>query len=391
MSQDFSNSSQSLIIYCSIIPHDFPPHDHLETAQELSKKAKVIFIDLPSCSKKFELKGIFNQIKRSVKLMFSEKTTILVWEFFSFSLSKNDRILSKIFQFLNFSAFFVYLTIFNFCFKRSIILLTTSSEPDPLYKYIPNKIKILDCKDQLYKNQFQNNRNIISKFDAVLANTFLLYNELRNINSRIFITSPGYYFHYNLKIIRKEKIPNSVVFVGGISHRIDYHLLYSVIKNLKNVKFFFIGEVYLLKYYVDKKRDKECLKSWKIIKQLPNVFYLGSLPKNTIDEIIPIFKAGIIPYDLSDYFNYQSHPIKIYDYLGNFLPIVSTPLPSLLEYSKSFPIYLANKPKDFIYLLQSVLNKNVNFNITKLSKLMRDNSIPTKVEQLFQIINKLQL
>lgn len=390
MNHNYSNNNKLLIVYCSIIPHDSPPYDHLETAQELSKKAKIIFIDLPSGSKNLELKRIFKLISQCIKLMFSNKNTVIFWEFFSFSVLKNIWFSSKIIQFLNFSALFIYLIFFNIFYKASVILLTTSSEPDPLYKYIPYKIKIFDCKDQLYKNQFQKNRNIISKFDAVLLNAHLHYDEIKTINNKVFITSPGYYSNLTLKKKGKDKIPNSVVFVGGISHRIDYNLLYSVIKSLKSVKFFFIGEVYLLKYYIDEKKDNECLKKWKNILGFPNVYYLGNLPKNIIYGTIPSFKAGIIPYDLRDYFNYQSHPIKIYEYLGSFLPVVSTPLPCLFEYSKLFPIYLADTPKDFVNHLQNILNKNINFNITKLSKLIRDNSIPTKVEQFFQIIDRLQ-
>ncbi len=60
-----------------------------------------------------------------------------------------------------------------------------------------------------------------------------------------------------------------------------------------------------------------------------NVRFTGAVPKEALPKIVASFDVGIIPYRLNDYTRHV-FPMKVFEYLAAGLPVVSTPLPSLV-------------------------------------------------------------
>lgn len=367
--------SKILLIYCSVVPHDFPPFHRINFVRELSKYINVIFVDLPSIFRFVPISKLINFYVPLIKTLFRFDYTF-VWELFRFRRFH--------FLILNF-----YLLFQKYYFNKKIVLYTTSGYFDPIYRYIPYDKSVFDCPD-IHEGEFERNKNWINKFDLVFANTKLVFESIRKYNRKVKMMPSGY---RNYKIINftKEKIPNSVLFLGGISQRIDYDFLIKVIENLPNVEFYFIGEVYLNKYYVEKK-DKARLKKWMKLLAFSNVHYLGELSENILESILPIFKVGIIPYFSKDSFNFYSNPIKLYDYLSYGIYTISTSLPNVENFTGNFPIYTANSASEFVINIKRVLEKTEKEIFRYENQIMRflkSESMENKVSRVLEEINLL--
>jgi len=368
-------NSRTILVYCSVVPRDFPPHHRLNYVKALSKHFAVIFIDLPAGFRLSPFLGAFKFYSSIVSTFFRFKNSF-VWEFFP-----NRR--------LHFLILYLYLLSQKILFKKKILLYTTSGYAGPVYCYIPYDKSIFDCPD-IHKGEFEKNKNWISKFDLVLANTELVAQRVNKFNDNVIKVASGYR-NFRKTSFLQPKIPNSVLFLGGISQRINYTLLEKVIQKIPDVDFYFVGEIYLNKYYKEKK-DKNRLKSWQRILKYSNVHYLGEFPDELIDSFSPFFKVGIIPYETSDIFNYYSNPIKLFDYLASGMFVISTPLANLTSYTHSFPVDLAVSANEFVGKIRLALSKTDNdfkkYEV-KIKRLLKNQSLESKTSQVIKEVNLL--
>ena len=369
-------NSNFLIVYCSVVPHDFPPHYRLDYVQELSNYSQVIFIDLPGGFRLQPLNRALGFYFRLIGSIFKFDFSF-VWDFFRFKR-------------IHFFILFLFLLAQRVFAKKKIILYPTSGYYDPVYRYIPYHKRIFDCPD-IHKGELERNKLWINKFDLVFTNTQLLFKRVKKYNKNIKMVSSGYRKAKTLEF-SKQKIPNSVLFLGGISQRIDYVLLERVIRQLPRMEFYFIGEVYLSKYYVES-RDRLLLGKWKKLLDYSNVHHLGDFSEANLQFILPFFRIGIIPYETSDVFNYSSNPIKLYDYLGYGMYVISSPLPIVSSFERNYPVFIAETSEEFAERIKAVLGKPGN-EIYKyerrIEKLLQKESMERKTLQVIREIKMLK-
>lgn len=367
----------SVIVYFSVDDPQAPPRHYYLFAKELSKKHSVIFLHLQSLTK------INFSLLSSLQLLqtFFSKSKIKLWD--------QNIIFSK-------KTLCVYLYIRKVLFRENVVLITNSAEKQYIYKYIPHNYFIFDCFDQYYKNQFYNNRHLMKKFNKICVTNSYLTSILKEFNPNINRVSSGYIAHSKdlaLNNTPNARIPNSIVFSGGISHRIDYKLLNTLAKSLPNYHFFFIGEIYLLKYYCDNmKADGNHLVQWKKLLKLKNVHYLGAFDREFSIQLLKMFQVGIIPYKISDFMNYCSNPIKFFEYLQRGLSIVSTAIPSITEYSYLKNICLTNNSIEMNNFIKSVTKdnaKSMKSQKKNIQLITNKESMKTRISQYTKIIDNI--
>jgi hypothetical protein len=363
-----TNNNSFIYLYCSIIPYDTPPSYFRDFSQELAKNGIVYFIDLPTCNESFSIKNLYIFISELLRAIFA------FCGFYHFRVTTP----------LQLSIFKLFIFLRKICFKSKIILVTTTVFPDPIYS-ITNDLYVYDCIDR-NPGEFENNEKVIRKFNLVFTNTKFLYKQIYSINPKVKLISSGYCSE-DYSNTRGLKMSNSIVFFGGISHRVDYNLLLSTINALSNYVFVFIGEVYLNKYYPDR-IDNLCLRKWKAIERMNNVYHLNGLSTHTARSLLPLFQVGIIPYDVTDRFNYYSHPIKLIEYLNCGLPVVSTALPTIIENGNRLPVYISQSDSEFIRNIQIAQKVKVNKYQKRIKKILSLNRIEVKSEQFSQYISE---
>lgn len=356
--------AKCILVYSSRFEVATPPNYYLSLAKELGKHVPTIILDAYSTA-----------------YGYSKKNTVVA-------------IFASFFALITFSGFSS--THVQSKFLRKILMLRLS-----LYKLLGYKVVVIknfpehhfsdellnadftafDCTDHFYPQEFSDTKNELKKFNCVFVNFVYMKSLLSKYNKKVHITSTGY-IRETYKGM-KSKSDKSVVFSGGIARRINFELLQKCIELLPDFTFYFIGEVYLDKYYLDdESKDKQLLLQWQKILTLPNVTYLGVKTVKESLKILDQYTVGIVPYDVNDYMNRYSNPMKVYEYLLCGLPVVSVPIFSALENSKKYPVYIANDATDFSEKIKYANQHNTVTSNRKM--LLSDNMLKTKVASILQ-------
>lgn len=85
--------------------------------------------------------------------------------------------------------------------------------------------------------------------------------------------------------------------------------------------------------------------------ELPNVHYLGPKSYEDLPRYMQALDVGLIPAQLNEYTR-SMFPMKFFEYLAAGIPVVSTPLPALDEYSD---VATFSPPAEFVQAVDDVL------------------------------------
>jgi glycosyltransferase involved in cell wall biosynthesis len=128
-----------------------------------------------------------------------------------------------------------------------------------------------------------------------------------------------------------ENIPKPrAIYMGAIDEWFDQELLLSVACILKEVSFILIGNPKV---------------NVSLLKNQPNIYFLGRRNYTDIPKYLYNCDVGIIPFNKNHPVVNSVNPIKLYEYMVCGLPVVATRWKEL-ELIGS-PAYLADNPKEF--------------------------------------------
>jgi hypothetical protein len=89
---------------------------------------------------------------------------------------------------------------------------------------------------------------------------------------------------------------------------------------------------------------------------------VGQVPKNELQKYLDEITFGLIPYKVNEYTK-GVYPTKLFEYLGAGVPVISTPIPEVKQYSNGKFIFIESEPKLIEYQvdfngLTPLLNEN---------------------------------
>ena len=89
---------------------------------------------------------------------------------------------------------------------------------------------------------------------------------------------------------------------------------------------------------------------------MPNVHFFGEVPQSQVHRYIDAFDVAIIPFKAEGLSRYV-HPLKVYDYLARFRPVVSSCLPEI----QGFPgVRLAETQRQWLSALTAAASEGVD-------------------------------
>lgn len=188
------------------------------------------------------------------------------------------------------------------------------------------------------------------------------------------------------QIKKLKKLTNKVAFIGVINNRLDFDLLFKLIKSTPKINYLFIGPV----SFDINVSPKPITKLSQKLFSFKNVVHIDLIPKDQIAQFIEIIDIAIIPYDISDDFNRLCCPMKLFEYFAGAKPVISTPIEEL----KLFPnlVFTSNDPLIWQQLLNKLLSKPWPLSIQKQQKLLaKNNSWENKVKKVLKLISQFLL
>lgn len=229
-------------------------------------------------------------------------------------------------------------------------------------------------------------RLLAEKANLVFATAPGLVEKLKKYNPNVFFTpNVGDYKKFKDLSAYKANLPEDIKnikrprvgFTGSLDeYKFDAKLMRKTAEENPEVSFILIGQIAL--------KDKNAGLKTIGLSDLPNIYFLGYKPFETIEKYFAGFDAYIIPYQLNDYTVGGCFPVKFHDALAAGLPTVVTNLPAYLPFSNVS--YISKSYDDFSQNIQKALNEDNPEKITLRKEVAKENSWEGKVTKLLSYI-----
>lgn len=224
----------------------------------------------------------------------------------------------------------------------------------------------------------ENYQQILSQANLVFTNCESVKDSFVELNNNITIVPNGSEIFKKTTTWSKpeelEHINNPIIgYVGNLSDRIDLELLKYIATNNPAWNIVLVGSAH---------RNAQIFE----LAEYKNIYLLGVKPYDEALSFIKHFDVAIIPH-LNNKLTKNMNPLKLYVYFSAGVPIVSTEIANIEEFSGS--ISVANNPQDFVKCIQQALeHKNTYINHDTRNSLLQKIDWQSRVEN---ILNKLKV
>lgn len=362
----------------------------LQTVNFLKKKTKVILVLF---GEPFKWRDFFKPNK--IKKIFLKKDNLLIIRPFFFIIGNRFQFVRNVNCFIN----SLFLRLYADILHRRENKIFWFFEPDyaDIFLTIFSRFfKIYDCVDffpSFSEYSKKCHLALAERAEIITANSSVIFDEMKKIRNDVKLVPLGFaeqIFNQarplpkKLKLIlEKHKKKTVLGFVGGISSRLDFKFLNKMIKSSPDLDFLFFGDlepnVFGQKDNLSKKIDN--------LQKFPNFYLYPSVEKKFVPSVLINFDIGLIPYNIKNFYNRYSFPMKTMEYLYCGLPIISSEITELKRFSKF--IYIVKNLKDFIVVMEHLKKYPISMiEQKKMKKIANSQSWENKVERILKEIEK---
>jgi glycosyltransferase involved in cell wall biosynthesis len=198
----------------------------------------------------------------------------------------------------------------------------------------PSNVLVYDCNDR-FEDFFEDEARrrwvlnheteLLQKADVVFVTAKQLLTKCKALHAHVYLATngvPSSFFQTARSVphdITAIKRP-IVGFVGTIADWLDFDLLHSLASKNSDLSFLFIGPI---------RSRNTTLAAFKALK---NVFFLEEKRHDKLPSYINQLNVGVIPFKVNR-LTQSVNPVKLFEYLAVGVPVVSTPLEEVLEFT----------------------------------------------------------
>ena len=227
-------------------------------------------------------------------------------------------------------------------------------------KLIPSSLNVYHCVDPLIvgfdrKHGIKSEKIILENSDLVICTSKQLYLEKQQQHPKTYFvpnaadishSERARDIHTNIHPLLEEIVKPIVGYFGNIERRMDYELLEKVFDKNPDKNFVFVGPV----------NDDLLPTVWH---KKSNVHLIGRVPFKEMPSILKGFDVAIIPFK-KDAVSNTIFPLKLFEYLGSGVPVVSTNFnEDLKDFTKETVNYCATADEFSKALNDAIENESV--------------------------------
>lgn len=355
-------------------PHQRPHH----IALQLSKRAKILWIDQPTFFLNAMIKALLGKFK--MKEQINDNLCIVrTFTFVPFSRVRVNRIMNEVIW-----IFLVRFYEFLLSWKNSdaICLICHPLFMFPLknYSLVYDRCdrygKYKDLTFMMAKRQADDIK-FMRKARLVINSSHSLWKEALNYNKNSVLVRNGVDLAHFKKTwnLRKETNKPVIGYIGALAYWVDFKLLRKLAETYPEYELHIIGHTEV----VEKNQDFISLKHMK------NVKILGLVPYNRLPLYLKEFDVGIVPFIFDELIE-AADPLKVYEYIAAGKPIVTTNLPELRRL-KDY-VYIAENNDEFIRFCKQAI-ENPKVTREELIREAFENTWENRVDQIEKEIQKI--
>ena len=237
-----------------------------------------------------------------------------------------------------------------------------------------------DYDGNLLKQDSDYHQKLLRKSDFIICTGKKLLERAKSQNPAAYYIPNGNSFSKiaevktpKIDFNKKRKI---VGYLGTYRNWMDFELLEQLIKKLHDTDFLFIGKI-----HPTGEESFNHLSSYK------NFLHIPFMPFEEVTAYLKLFDVGIIPFKINK-FTEGVFPYKFLEYVSAEIPVVTTALPDLEDFSEVIGYSKTND--EFIANVSKGLNGGFEKSIPLYKNIAYENSWQKRVEQLNNLLlNKL--
>lgn len=223
------------------------------------------------------------------------------------------------------------------------------------------------------------NKELIKKSDIIICTAKVLYKQSKILNDNSYYIPNGNDYkllsnkNISVKVPELEIINTPIIgYIGMIRNWIDFELLKYLMKSLPDILFVFVGGI-----------DKNAKDLVKEIELFPNYRRYGFMDRSQLINYMAYFDVGLIPFRVNK-FTEGVYPLKFNEYIAAQIPVVTTALPDLEEYSDY--IGYSRTYEDFLMFCKKGISGEFGAKTKHYKKIASNNSWDKKAEFLNGIL-----
>ena len=257
---------------------------------------------------------------------------------------------------------------------------------------IPHKVLIYYCIDSFADSTPAAQRIVASeqalfkRADLVFVTSHPLFEEASRFSSRVHLFPFGVSFTlFERAGLQADGVPEElkglrrpiIGYIGGIHQWIDQELFCQVARTLQDSSFVLVGPV---------QTDTERLR------REPNVLFVGQKLHEVLPHYVRCFDVGIIPYRLTGYTR-NVYPTKLNEYHVMGKPVVSTPLPEVVNFNRRFDglVGIAFAAEEFSARIKEALHSDTPELRRKRIDSAKENSWGGRIHEMQELIQQMIL
>lgn len=255
-------------------------------------------------------------------------------------------------------------------------------------KLIPSSLNVYHCVDPLIvgfdiRHGIKSEKIILDNSDLVICTSKQLYIEKQLQHSKTYFVPNAADISHSEKARFNETpihpllkhIQKPIIgYFGNIERRMDYDLLEKVFDTNTDKNFVFVGPV----------NDDLLPTSWY---KKSNVHFLGRVPFAEMPSILKGFDVAIIPFK-KDEVSSTIFPLKLFEYLGSGVPVVSTNFnEDLKDFTQNAVSYCANADELSKALTDAIENETIERKNERI-KIAEENTWERRAKEFSDILEK---
>lgn len=342
----------------------------------------------PDAAHKRDWKRLFKRLLRGFLLPRRVKSNIWVWSPLVIPAASN-----RLTQNINKVLFSVFLDTYRYLYSFRVAILWTYNPVTLLYAK-PDKYDLLvyHCVDEIAAQPGMNQqlirlyeRHLCKVADHVFVTSQALYTSraqwTKNITYFPNVVDADHFDKNHLTAASRppefDSIPEPrLIFVGALSsYKVDFQLIQKLALMNPNWSIVLIGLV----------GEGDPSTSIENILGIKNIYLLGPKPYRDLPKFMHHSSVGLLPCVLNSYTR-AMFPMKFFEYLAAGLPVVSTLLPSLEEFSDY--IYFASSAEQFSSRIEAILCGYDFVSYAKVKSLVSKYSYRNRTLKMLDIVNQ---
>jgi len=217
---------------------------------------------------------------------------------------------------------------------------------------------------------------LLRRADVVFANGPALMTEKNRYGNAINVPMTADFELFSRSRLKETVVPEDmesiphprITYIGNINDKVNSSLLYQLSSNRPDWSFVMVGPTNV--------RGPAAKLELNSLKAQPNVFFLGSKPREELPNYIKGADVCLMCYRKEGW-AYYVYPLKLHEYLASGKPIVGTDLMSLREFDGV--IRIASTPREWLEAIQGVLAEKDPLLVERRVQVAYDNRLETRI------------